>query len=155
MTSEPIKVEAEIREMFQCVLYNKCMCMGQYYAEDDLEITVRADTIDDLRVRAAEAIMSNEMKPDRCYVNKANVLCYLNYVLHMEDLENSRFGSTKSNEFLRSVLESERYKELVEYEMQRAKEKEDQARAEYEASAKIQREQSFLRLKKEFEPDGL
>lgn len=143
-----MEVSAELEERYKFTVRNRPYIKGNYYPEDDWEVTVEASTIEELVQKAAEVLVFREVDVDHWYLTRVR---YLNY--QGEDFCGGEIDVEKEySNFLQQIKESEYFKTYTVEKL--AKDEELRLKKEAESKEKLRqlRYQQFLDLKTEFEP---
>jgi hypothetical protein len=143
----------EVVEGYKITAHNKCYGMGQYYSEDDWNISVLAETLEEAKIRITEEIFFSNI-----YIEDFNVYTtkYIEYGEHQIEIpETSKEFERKSeSSILKEIFETELYKKLNKEKKER-KEKEEKEEKETEENykkEKIEKEKKELqRLKTKYE----
>ena len=141
-----MRIEAEKKLMFKFSASNTCNCMGCYYVEDDWDITEYADTLEDLKEKAAIRIIESGIHIDYWYLSEAELLCYEDHQFELSSTD----CKEKYPKFLTEITSSETYKaEKLKKEKKEELQKEKEKKKEENAKLLAEKKQ-YEKLKKKF-----
>jgi hypothetical protein len=145
-----MKIEAEKKTMFKFSASNKSSCMGCYFSEDDWDITEYAETLEELKEKAAISIIESDIYIDYWYLSIAEMLFYENHSFELS----SEDCKEKYPKFLTEILSSDIYKIEKKKKEDEKKAKEERAKAKAEKEKLDAEKRQYEKLKKKFEEEN-
>lgn len=137
-----MKVEAELIDGYKATLYNKCSCLGNYFAEDDWNLVVYGESEEELKRNISDTIMNSDINVDDVSILKIRLLkydgMYYDYEI-IESLGKTIYYDLINSDFHKQRVEEKRQKRLEQEKIQaqanqlkREKEKEENDKKLYE-----------------------
>jgi len=143
-----MKVTVDLKKMLKFQAFNRDCRLGQYFGEDDWNITVYAETIDELRELVAKEFIDSRIDVISTYLTAVQCLCWKDYIF--ETTESCEDTDLDAAGFYLSVLGSETYKNLLAERNKKDQEKKDVEKTEKKAAEQTARLAEYKRLQQEF-----